>query len=335
MPRRSSTPTSRSFHARRTFASFLCARAILVIPVLAIPVFAQAGPWESRRARLDRVHAVGDFRVFYALAGPDALPPAGRVDSDGDGTPDFVQNVAIQIGVADRAYREVLRLRPPLESPRYREVSRIDVHLLGSPIESGSSLKGMAYDGVIDFKRPMDAKSPLKSLCIDVAAGIETRNITPAHELFHLFQNGYTLFKNRWYTEGSARWIETLFKEGAGEAGEIPRDESAKRALFRSSYEAGGFWLRLARDADAKGRVAFPPGLAEVRYVGAGGGSRPVIEDDRFHGADLVRAVLESLDAEDDVVSRHDGLDPGHWDEARQKSAQNDPDIWKAVVRAR
>jgi len=39
-----------------------------------------------------------------------------------------------------------------------------------------------------------------------------TNNSTPAHELFHLYQYGYALFKQRWYLEGMAKWMETVFK---------------------------------------------------------------------------------------------------------------------------
>ena len=65
--------------------------------------------------------------------------------------------------------------------------------------------------GVKDIKVEQIAGQPY--LTIDIDRDIGTRNLTPAHELFHAFQNGYTLFKNAWYTEGTARWAENAFRE--------------------------------------------------------------------------------------------------------------------------
>ncbi len=36
-------------------------------------------------------------------------------------------------------------------------------------------------------------------------------NVTPSHELFHIYQNSVMMFKQSWLTEGLARWSESLF----------------------------------------------------------------------------------------------------------------------------
>ena len=70
-------------------------------------------------------------------------------------------------------------------------------------------------------------------------------------------------------------------------------------------------------------------GLKGVRYSGS---AKPIVEDAIFHGAPLLKALLEELDRADDVASKESGLDPLDWSEARQRSPENDRYIWAAVI---
>jgi hypothetical protein len=94
-------------------------------------------------------------------------------------------------------------------------------------------------------------------------------------------------------------------------------------------YEAAGFWNALTQAADPSGVMAVPDSLRTIRYVGSPG---PIVEDERLHGATFIRALLEELDQMDDIASREAGLDPLDWPEARQKSPENNPFIWKALI---
>ncbi len=303
-----------------------------VLVILAAPFIAHAGAWEARRAALDKFIARDGFRVFYTLSGADALPQDKRADVDSNGIPDVAQDALLQVIVADQLYRDVLGLRSPLAGPRYSQIKHIDIHLLGRTIENDPQLKGMSYDGIIDFKRPLDRVAPVKSLGIDLAvANIPARNLTAAHELFHAYQNGYTMYKNRWFTEGTARWIESAFHAGSGSEGTIPKSTRERDSLFATTYEASGFWRALARRADAAGTIRIPPDLLGVRYVAGG---NPIIEDTQFYGANWIRFILEEMDAQDDVTSAREGLDPFAWEESRQKSSQNDIVIWEAIKSA-
>jgi len=164
---------------------------------------------------------------------------------------------------------------------------------------------------------------------IDLSKDLRTRNLTPAHELFHIFQNGYTLFKNAWYTEGTARWSESAFRKGTGQAGALPQTAEDLSRLFKLKYDACRFWLAMARETDSVGKLRIPPDLREVSYVGGGG---PVIQDDTFWGAAFLKSLLEELDRMDDVASRDCGLNPSGWRDARRKSAENNPYVWAAVM---
>lgn len=283
-------------------------------------------PWQRPRVALERHLARDEFRIYYSLEGKDALPAAGRTDTDGDGVPDKIQDLALQLVVARRMYAEVMGLRHPFESPRYRgRVRFFDVNVLEIPD------RGTAGDAIVNYHRPSDPPEGVEVLSIDIDRDLDARNLTPAHELFHQFQNGYTLFKNAWYTEGTARWAEFAFREGAGPGGPLPRAWPEIETLFGQRYEAAAFWYALARAADAEGKLRAPESLMAARYLGD---PRPIIEDGRLYGAALIRAVLEELDRLDDVSSRGAGLNPLDWPEARQRAPENNRFIWEATLAA-
>jgi len=284
--------------------------------------------WKRKRIVLKERYVEDEFRVFYALEGEGALSAEQRTDTDKDGVPDKIQNIARQLVVARRLYVEVFKLRHPLESPRYKErVKYFDVHVASMP--SGSN--GSAGDGIVNYMRPTDPKGGYEVLTIDISKDLSCTNLTPAHELFHEFQNGYTLFKNAWYTEGTARWAEYALRKGVGKAGQLPTTEAEQEALCKLKYDASGFWNALAEATDAKGTFRAPKDLVEARYVGT---QQRIIQDLRLHGIDFMRALLEELDAMDDKVSEEEGLDPLDWREARQNASDNNGPIWAATLNA-
>jgi len=276
---------------------------------------------------LDRRLVREEFRIHYALAGADALPAADQMDSDGDGVPDKIQNIAQQLVIARRAFVEVLGLRHPFESPRYAgRVKAIDVNVWTLEGKNGS-----ASDAIVNFHRPNDPPEGVEVVTIDLAAKLPARNLSPAHELFHVFQNGYTQFKNAWYYEGTARWSEDLLRAGAGPLGKLPGSTDEVEGLFKQSYDASRFWQALAQAANPNGTLRVPQDLREARYLGS---EKPVMEDDVFRGGSLLKALLEALDCADDVVSKQSGLDPLNWPEARQRAPENNPALWQAVGEA-
>jgi hypothetical protein len=281
--------------------------------------------WQQSRVALNRRFVLEEFRIHYTLTGADALPAADQSDTDHDGVPDKIQNIARQLVTARRCYVELLGLRHPFDSPRYHErVKAIDVNVMSLGNKNGS-----AGDAIVNYHRSSDPPEGVEVVTIDLSAKLPPRNLSPAHELFHVFQNGYSQFKNAWYYEGMARWSEDLLREGEGAAGSLPASRTELEALFQLSYDASRFWQALACAIDTTGRVRVPPELREVLYVGS---PKPIIEDDVFHGAKLLKALLEELDRADDVVSKESGLNPSDWSEARQRSPENHRHIWNAVI---
>jgi len=282
--------------------------------------------WQRSRVALDQHFVREEFRIYYTLKGDQALPALDRQDRDRDGVPDKIQSLALQLVTARRCYVEILGLRHPFASRRYQgRVKFIDVNVC----DLGGTKNGMAGDAIVNYHRPSDPPEGIAVLTIDLSMKLLPRNLSPAHELFHVFQNGYTLFKTPWYYEGTARWSEDLLRAGAGEAGPLPATKAELEDLFKRSYEASRFWQALARATDPPGGVQVPEELRGTRYPGS---PKPIIEDAVFHGAPLLKALLEELDRSDDVASKGGSLNPLDWSEARQRSSENDRYIWAAVI---
>jgi hypothetical protein len=279
-------------------------------------------------AALDRVHHVEEFRLFYTLRGPHAL--RHTQDADGNGVPDGVEDAARQLIAARRLFVEVIGLTHPLQQPRYRARAQgIDIHLLALGPENAVS-HGRAYDEVRRYAHGAGAPSARCALRIDLDTRWSPPNQTPAHELFHLFQNGYTPFKAAWFSEGTARWAESALGPGTDttSTNTLPATPAALSALWASSYQAGAFWNRLTRLLDPAGQMPVPDTLQAMRYADG----RPVLEGTRLHGAAFMKALLEALAQAGDRVSRHNGWQPFDWRESDQKSHQHDADLWAAVI---
>ena len=75
--------------------------------------------WQQTGVALENRFARDEFRIYFTLTGPNALPEEDRTDSDLDGVPDKIQNIALQLVIARRCFVEALGLQHPLRSPRY------------------------------------------------------------------------------------------------------------------------------------------------------------------------------------------------------------------------
>ena len=137
--------------------------------------------WQRRRVALDRMHPADEFRIFYALTGPDALPD--RTDINSNGVPDRIDNVALQLTTARSVYVDVLKLRHPLKGPRYAGRARfIDVHVATPPFQPGAKRQnGQAGDAVVNYHRPCDPEGGAGVLTIDIANDLAPGKIGRAH----------------------------------------------------------------------------------------------------------------------------------------------------------
>ncbi len=270
---------------------------------------------------LERMHVRDEFRIVYSVAGRHALPDAR--DLNANGIPDKVEDVATQLVAGRRLFSEVMGLAAPLRQPRYAQATSIDVFML--KMDAGN---GRAYDEVVNYRLGIDGAAGRCALRIDLLNSHPNQNPTPVHELFHLYQYGYTPFKARWFLEGTARWAEYALRPGSGPRRALPQSPASLQAqVFDMTYAASNAWNRLAFLLDPVGRMPLPPALAQLAYVDGS----PVVHDDRLHGMPFMKALLESLAALGREVGARQGWPDFQWKEADQRAAQHDPDIFSTV----
>lgn len=226
-----------------------------------------------------------------------------------------------QLIVADSVYRRVLGLNPPLLSSRYQNARYIRVEM------KNMNSNGLAYDevtadnaiGSSDCRINMALKSTLQA-----------PNGSPAHELFHLYQNSYSVFKNSWFAEGTARWSESLLSNGTGASTTLPQTCSELEAIMQSTYTASTMWTRLFQLVDSNNSFIIPSTANLTKYLNG----TSVIKDNKAYGTSFIKVLFEELEKQSKQASIDKGWSRYSWQEADQKSAANNPYIWKAVQNA-
>lgn len=283
----------------------------------------------QKQAVLKEHYVLGQIRVFYTKVGKDAVPPT---DVDRTGVPDRVEDIAKQVWAAHQLFCNVLKFPDPFKSERYRGVTCIQVSL--RDLGGGN---GLAFTSSQRARRIPEGKPTDRAIVMSVNSRLNPmRNITPAHEMFHLVQYGATYFKNGWFLEGMARWAEhALAREGLGKIkyspnGPWPQGRRYFQLLTKMRYDAehvlwnpivsrtGGSALLTARLLGRR--------LASLRYSDGS----PVLRDRTLQGAAIMREIVIELGKLDDVAFRN--LKYERWTEKHQRAAENDPYIYKAVM---
>jgi len=272
--------------------------------------------------RLDKI------RIFYEIEGPNAVDPS---DSNHDGLPDQVEDVAKQTWGAYSLFVETLGFPDPFKTERFHRAAFLDIHLLA---KNKLKSNGVAYDELQTSHRPTDPEGT-QIICFNVATSVKApENLTPAHELFHLIQYSVTYFKNAWYSEGMARWSEKAL--GLGGVGEVcyrgpwPLPTDKREALFDMSYQAAvDFWNPLAVQDDSRGVIPEERVNRELRELTYSNGEK-VLQDFQLNGWEFMRDVLLELGKVDRVAYRELGY--ARWSEENQNSRRNSPFIYQAVL---
>jgi len=238
----------------------------------------------------DQVYRQDEFAVYYTLTGDDAL--VNRVDANRNAIPDVVEDVATQLVATRQLLSETFGFTHPLQQPRFAKVNDIRVKLINI---KGN---GVAYDEPHQF--PDQKANGGCSLMISLSNDLSEGTLTPSHELFHLFQYGYTMFKARWFLEGTARWSESVLGQKQLKRSPIPTDTQSLQAFFEKTYDAIEVWNQASVDLDSNGYFSVPTALSKLRYVSG----RAVVEDNVLFGAVFIKGVFEAFDRLDDQVAR-------------------------------
>ena len=257
---------------------------------------------------LEKEYVAGDFHLFYSLQGNDRLRHTG--DSNGNGTPDSIENMAIQLQAAQRFYSGTLGLRSPLRQKVFARARQINIYVLRK--HRG---KGAAFDKV-SRERMADGRVLPCAIKIVVDTSVNPlRNVTPAHELFHLYQYGYGVFKQRWYLEGMARWLEMPYKDSrkvmTADAPSLNCPDYAN-----ASYDAEIFWHRYAQRYFPA--VAVPETLRQVRYTDGS----PVFKQTELPGGAMLQPFFASLFRSSQQLSQQQRVAHTQWTEQMQRAPQ-------------
>ncbi len=273
--------------------------------------------WRAPYEALDQQHSWGAYSVLYTREGVDAFPAKRAQAPRRD---DYLRRLQGQIDNADRVYSNELDLTPPLRMPLYARGRRIHLHLLHQ--DKGM---GAAGDRLVRYRYRQFGRSP-RVLSVTLATRWTPPNVTPEHELFHLYQYGYSFFKNGWYLEGLARSAERFFtdKASAFRWEKLPATGAALDDVMRRGYTANTLWNRLAMLCDAD--CTAPQDRADASSATGGDG-----DVERACGATIVRPLLEALGVQDDIAATDRGIDPDNWPETEQRSLDNNPYILAAV----
>lgn len=232
-----------------------------------------------------------------------------------------IEDLELQMATADALYRDVLGLTPPLLMPRYQRA-----HFIMAILRADQTRGGQAYDEVV-----RSAASP--DCHIRMALGgqvIAERNLTPAHELFHLYQNAHMMFKQAWVHEGLARWSETLLRGDVQEGAPLPANVEALERVMQESYGAAPFWQRLFYLLDPQGDISIPDALRDKRYHD---GSQ-VVAVIEFYGSAFLPLLFSSLNEAGAALTTQEQWPVYGWAEAEQRSLRHNVVILSAVHHA-
>ena len=278
------------------------------------------------RRALSETLVEGPFRLHFDRTGEHAV---AATDRNGNGLPDQVEDCLLQTRAAWLLWIEGLGFPNPLLSPRYEGVAIIDIHFLN---RAALGSNGVAYDEIQRFGHRGDAEGT-GSLAFDVATSVNpAQNLTPAHELFHLIQNGATYFKNRWFTEGTARCSEQALGEGGmgkGLRGRWPLAEGVRERLDEMAYDAAAqVWEPLIGRSNRLAGIPpekLPSALPAMRYTDGS----VILKDLEWQGWEILREVILALGEADDRAAKERGLE--RWSEEEQKAASNTPYLLETI----
>ena len=269
-------------------------------------------------SELDKVITHGSLQVHYATRGSQQL--GNLRDKNKNDIPDVIEDLILQLQAAEQLYSEVLGLTPPLRQPRYANANHINVFVVA--MKKGN---GLAFDEVINDRKEGDSPDTGCAIRMYISRDLEpSSNVTPAHELFHLYQYGYAMFKRSWYLEGLARLLEEPF------AGRRKRSQATTpltcHDVLSESYSASRYWWDQSETLDLP-PIDIPDDLLSLRYVDG----RPVFKEQSINNGKFISSVLESLQRASARSSESADLPLYRWPEKTQRSSQFDQEICATV----
>lgn len=263
----------------------------------------------------------GKFRFFFSLdkskTGPEDL-----LDSDQDGVPDFVTAHLVNLVQAHRVFTEEAGLPDFFSEGRFaaQGLKFLDIVLDDLPVQ-----RGLASAKVVEGTPPFLEHTPYTgpSILIKLHRSLPTTSLTPAHELFHIFQYATIPFLNMWFMEGLARHGQRWLARTKPESEALPRTQAALERVLRMWHDAEGFWNRLAALCTAQPSDASPSKEQD-------GVVNPYMPGQRFLGAFFRHCVRNVALMVAETPARALSTD-WNWSLAQRRSGANNRYILKAI----
>lgn len=269
----------------------------------------------------ENIYKIDKFRIFYTFVGKDAIPKNNLIDKNNNKIPDIVEDIGLQLQSANKVF-QLLGFKDPFFEKRYLgKLDYIDIHI------KEMKYNGRSGDAPIKYNYSV-VKNKKYALTISISNIIKSSNLTPLHELFHAFQNGTTMFKNSWLSEGTARWSEYIFRKGVGTyKNSLPKNTYELEELFKKSYSASNFWNRLGYLCGQENKYNDSE-IKNIRYLT----NKKINYDNKILGYDFISNVYKELSLIEKDVENKFNYKKYKWKEKEQKSVTNNKYILKAII---
>ena len=275
----------------------------------------------------NKLYQKDEFRIFYSTLASSKNRLQDHTDQNKNGVPDYVEDVATQ-AVASREIFKAAGFRHPLQSPRYQNVDNISIFI------QDFKGNGVAYE--VPASHP-NLPNPMPcSLVMHISTDLKDFPgnywTTVTHELFHLYQYGYSQFKNTWYLESLANWAERGLRVDLSTATKklphLPKNiQSLQQEIFNEGYHR--LWRRLSV-IESQDHLIIPTHLEKMRYSD---GSL-VFKDREWKNTALVLNVMQNLEQTSLKISQEKQWNAYNWKESDQRLTQWDPIIWQNIQAA-
>lgn len=171
----------------------------------------------------DRSVDLNNFRILF---------------NSNDGEEDLwkYEDIANQIRSAEIIYDEMFNVKGINYGDRYDNVKQVFVFIKPMNKYNGLVLS-RSVGGVFEEGGCV--------LRMNINKNISNRNLTPAHELFHLYHFSITSINRPWLREGLARWAMHTFSGELYSEDVLPENMEQMKNVFKKSYAASSFWTRL------------------------------------------------------------------------------------------
>ena len=190
-----------------------------------------------------RVFLCDRFRFFFSIDSHKTAPVEIN-DSGNNGLPSFVAQQLHNLLHAYHVFVHSLGLPDFLSVGIMAEqgVRFIDVTLDNMPVQRGLA-SAKVQESTPIFLLGSEWVGPSVSLCLH--RGLPNQSLTPAHELFHLFQYANLPFHNLWFMEGLARHGQRWLDQKPLKQMPLPATQEELELVLRQWHEAEPFWNRL------------------------------------------------------------------------------------------